>query len=124
MGRYAAFLTSYRTRCWYYESVMMARRIVLLLVYAFPKSQQLLLRGIISFMCTVILAIHVTVQPFLEPINNYLETALLLLLCLISTLSTINGQGVTNINTTITLLAALPLLPLFYLAPMYCKKSV
>lgn len=94
-------------------------------VYAFPKTQQLLLRGIIAFFCTLILVIHVKVQPFLEPLNNRLETALLLILCLISTLTTIDSQQSSrSISNTITVLSALPLLPLPFLAVKYCRRTV
>ena len=123
--KYAAFVVAYRPRCYYYEEILMARRIVLLLVYAFPKAEQVLLRGIISFLCTIILAIHVKTQPFINPLNNWLETALLLLLCLVSTLSTISSETSTEaISITISILSALPLLPLPFLAFKYCKRRV
>lgn len=97
----------------------------MLLVYAFPKTQQLLLRGIIAFFCTVILTIHVKVQPFWEPWNNHLETALLLILCLISTLTTIDTQQSSkSISNAITVLSALPLIPLPFLAVKYCRGTV
>merc|ERR1711879_709247 len=106
--KYPALVCTYREKRWFYESIMMARRIVLLLVYAFPKTQQLLLRGIITFFCTVILLIHARVQPFKERCNNILETILLLLLCLISTLTTISTQDSSiYITHAITVLSAL-----------------
>merc|ERR1712217_615607 len=99
--------------------------IVLLLIYALPKTQQLLVRGVISFFCTVILVIHVKVQPFEKALNNQLETGLLLILCLISTLTTISTQqSSTHITNCITVLSALPLLPLPWLMFGYCQLKV
>ena len=94
-------------------------------VYAFPKAQQLMLRGIISFLCTLILGLHLRLQPFKEKWSNYLETGLLIILCLISTLSTISTQqSITGIKAFITVLAALPLLPVFPLGWKYLRRTV
>eukprot|EP01084_Bolivina_argentea_P173799 301072_1 len=125
--KYSAFVTSYRPRCWYYESVMMTRRIVLLLVYAFPKTQQLLLRAIIAIFCILILVIHVKVQPFLTPINNKLETILLFVLCMVSIFTLISSQSSSlskPLSITISSLSALPLVPLPWLGWKYWKRRV
>ena len=80
---------------------------------------------LIAFFCTVILVIHVKVQPFQRPINNQLETVLLLILCLISTLTTISTQQTSHhISNAITVLSALPLLPLPWLAFKYVRFSL
>eukprot|EP01083_Nonionella_stella_P284525 968693_1 len=119
--KHAVFLASYKSDCWYYEAVLMLRRIALLLVYAFPKQRQILLRTIVSFMCTIILVIHVKLSPFVEPVNNHLETVLLLLLCLVSTLSIPQQDTGQRI---IAIVAAAPLIPLPFLMWCYCKQRV
>ena len=122
--KFAAFTMSYRRKCWYYESVMMFRRIMLISVYAFPKGNQYLLRALISFFCGIILSIHVKVQPFRYKINNHLETLLLLLLFLVSTLSTVSDTTGLDLKYPTSTIACIPLLFLPYLAFRYCRNRV
>eukprot|EP01083_Nonionella_stella_P144083 449166_1 len=119
--KHAVFVTSYKSECWYYEAVLMLRRIALLLVYAFPKSKQILLRTIMSFMCIIILSIHIKLAPFVSTLNNRLETASLLVLCFVSTLS-IPKQNIGQ--QIIGYVAALPLIPLPFLIHCYCQQCV
>eukprot|EP01083_Nonionella_stella_P235884 829000_1 len=124
--KYPSFTMSYRRKCWYYEAVMMCRRIILISVYAFPKTNQYLLRAIIAFFCGIILTIHVKVLPFRYKINNNLETLLLLLLFLVSTLSTVSnttGLGA-NLKYVTAVIAIIPLLFVPYLAFKYCRYRV
>ena len=121
---YAAFTATYRTNCWWYEAVMMGRRLVLVSIYAFPKSNLYLLRSIIAFSCGIILCIHIKFQPFKEKINNHLETGLLILLFFIASLSTISETDGVPIQTLIVICAVLPLCALPFLFVKYWRKTL
>ena len=128
---YSAFSSSYTNNCWWYESIMIGRRIVLISVYAFPKSDLLLLKCMLTFICGIIFGIHINYKPFKHKVNNYLESLLLVILFFISSLSTAatyqtySNQDIGDIIETLILICSiLPLFPLPFLIWRYWKSNV
>ena len=128
---YSAFTANYCDKCWWYESIMIGRRIVLISVYAFPKSDLLLLKCMLTFICGIIFGIHINYKPFKHKINNIFETIVLILLFFISSLSaaatyesTYSSQTAKMIKMLILICSIVPLVPIPFLLRKYWKSNV
>ncbi|ETO18478.1 hypothetical protein RFI_18787, partial [Reticulomyxa filosa] len=122
--KYAAFTMTYTPKRWWYESVMMGRRILLISIYSLPVNDLVLLRAIMAFCCGCILAFHAYARPFRRSVNNFFEAVLLACLFFVATLSTIDSGDTSTIRVIQTWLCLVPLLFIPYLLYKYCHIKV
>ncbi|ETO23867.1 hypothetical protein RFI_13301, partial [Reticulomyxa filosa] len=121
---YAAFTRSYSKRSWWYESVMMGRRILIISIYSAPVDNPNLIRALMAFACGGILAFHAYARPFLKKENNFYETVLLMTLFLVATLSTVDTADKSTMEYVQTGLCIIPLIFLPWLCIKYCGAKV
>ena len=48
--QYASLCIVYKKDCWFYESILMGRRIILITIFALPKTNIFLLKSIMAFL--------------------------------------------------------------------------
>ena len=119
---YTALTSAYNDTNWWYESILIGRRFILVCCYAFPIYDSYFMRAIIVFLCTITLIVHIRYLPFKYKINNYLEVFVLAMSILISALSIVGGVGVLT-DAMVAVFAIVPLAVLPLLIWKYCSKT-
>ena len=90
---------SFQPRFWWFEGILMLRRLILTIFSVAPFSEDLR-QALLTCGCIVILLIHTQWQPFSENRVNLCESLLLGLLVMISSLSILASHEVTTATLT------------------------
>merc|ERR1712166_686954 len=109
---------SFQPKFWWFEGILMLRRLILTFFSVAPFSEDLR-QGLLTCGCTVVLLVHMQWQPFNENRVNLCESLLLGILVMISSLSILASHEVDSsaTNDVISVLVLLPVPIVLFLIP-------
>ena len=120
-ARYGLLYASYRSECWYWSCVVLLQRMTLILVFVFVPAP-----AAFTWLTAVnvsILSLHSLVRPHRAVRDNLLESGLLLLLCLQSTLFTLYPPSLTTNSLALLLSSAVMIPALLLRLALWCAQK-